>query len=477
MAGNNQMKFSRYTFFLFITLILSIKTHANSEAFTPYIGPYLTLLQPTPLKSDGTATVLNPETSMVINYELKARPKNYIGAVRFRKLDGEWQLQQEDDYKPIQELVGKVHHITLTGLSSNTVYEYQVVGPQNTYGKTYRFETAANALDSSRFLVVGDMQDEQQKQRWQDVANAIVEDHLDDFDFIITVGDMVKDDIPESGERFYWWRVFFSKGEALFASKPIFPALGNHDTPAHPEIADFRHYSSNPEDTLSFRKYFYLNTDMSKPDYYSFQYGNACLLSVNSEIPVFYGRYPERDKSQRVKEQANWLEQAVTQASQCPWSFAYWHVPPINPAGGKNEVKYLRPYANFFNQKLDWSITGHVHEYQRVKPLQAYTDRFDFKERYGRDRQQGVGYLIAPPAGQWPRDNTSDQMNQLAFYPHNQYGVAYEVGFTIVQTQANNIEIKTYGMGDVSDRPQPKGYREGNKRGKMLIDKVSYSKK
>lgn len=457
-------------------MLFSVNVRAEPTFFSPYIGPYLTLLQPHSQYDDGTADILDPSTNIIINYELKHRPKEFVAGVRFRRTGGEWETKFEDLYSPATALIGKVHHVTLDNLTANTEYQYQIIGPNNTYGKTYTFTTASDNQQSSRFLVIGDMQDQDKQQRWQDIADTIVDEHLNDFDFIITVGDMVKDDIPENGDRFHWWKVFFDKGKALFARKPIYPAMGNHDSPQNPSVYGHKEYSSNPEDTLSFRKYFYLNTDMSKPDYYSFTRGNACFISVNSEIPVFYGLYPERDKLQKVKQQANWLEKAVSTASQCPWSFAYWHVPPINPAGGKDEVKFLRPYASLFNYKLDWTICGHVHEYQRLKPLTANDDALFFKKQYGRKEDNGVGYLISPPSGQWPRNNESDNMDQLAFYPHNEHGVAYEIGFIIVQTNENNIDIKTYGMGDVNGRAQPKGYREENDRTKRLLDRVSYSK-
>lgn len=332
-------------------------------------------------------------------------------------------------------------------------------------------------MDFSHFLVVGDMQDEDGSQRWHDVAAAIASDHMSQFDFIITVGDMVKDDIVENGERFYWWKIFFDKGQDVFAYKAMLPAMGNHDTPGNTHVSDNEQYWSNAEDTRSFRKYFYINPDMNYPDYYSYQFGNACFMSVNSEIPVFFGKHPERDNGNSGQKQATWLEAQVNKAQLCDWSIAYWHVPPINPAGGKSEVKYTRPYVEYFNNKLDWSITGHVHEYQRLKPVEASTYDLNFnKSSYGREADQGVGYMIAAPAGQWPRNNSSDEMHQLAFYPHNDNGVAYEIGFTIINIDANNFDLKTYGLGTVGDLTQPAGYRNNNDRSKKLLDHIQYEK-
>lgn len=460
----------------------------DSDQFVPYIGPYLTLIQPAASENKARAKsleyshILDPARAMVINYEVSDN-SDFRGAVFYRQVTSKgkskkWRLQYADEYTSgLDASWGSVQHISLQGLRPDTSYQYRVVAPDGATSRQYSFRTAAKNAHKSRFLVIGDMQDEQQAQRWQDVADAITQDHMGDFDFIITVGDMVKDDIHHQDDRFHWWKVFFDKGQNVFAHKPIFPAMGNHDTPDNPSLPGDKPYQSNSEDTRTFRKYFYLNTDMAYPDYYSFSYGNACFISVNSEIPVFFGANPKRQHvNDAGKRQKQWLDDEVKKAQSCMWSFAYWHVPPINPAGGKDEVRFLRPYAADFSQHIDWSITGHVHEYQRLKPLHIRGDALDLKTEYGRAADRGVGHIIAPPAGQWPRGNVSDDMSALAYYPHNENGVAFEIGFSIINVDRDAFDLKTYGMGGVGSRVQPKGYRANDDRTKKLIDQVTYKK-
>jgi hypothetical protein len=122
-------------------------------------------------------------------------------------------------------------------------------------------------------------------------------------------------------------------------------------------------------------------------------------------------------------------------------------------------------------------ITGHVHEYQRVKPVEATTYQLLFdKTGYGRLPNQGVGYLIAAPAGQYPRNNQSADMDQLAFYPHNSNGVGFEIGFSLVNVSGSAFDLKTYGLGGVGDRVQPNGYRDNDDRTKKLLEHVTYDK-
>lgn len=459
------------------------KTSPSSTVYVPFIGPYLGLIQPQTTGTWNNPTVLDPATHVVIQYE--SRDENFVPKAWYRVLGQTFWTEVGEDASQSPSFpsnYGKVHHFTLSGLSPSTLYQYRVLGPQGNLSSTYTFKTAGTNDNFSRFLVIGDQQDEQGKQRWQNVSAAIVADHLDEFDFIITVGDMVKDDMPQNGDRFHWWWVFFDKGRELFARKVMLPAMGNHDTPGNSAVgvgADGQggpeDYWSNAQDSLSFRKYFYMVPDMSKPDYYSFSWGNAWFMSVNSEIPVFFGRYPGRDNQNQRSSQDNWLKDQISGKAQTrTWSLAYFHVPPFNPAGGKAEVAYARPWSKEFNNKIDWSITGHVHTYQRVRPLWANDTTHSFKPSYGRTTEQGVGYLIAPPSGQFPRTSTATAMTtELASYPQFKGVNTYEIGFSLVNIQGSTFSMKTYGMGDTDGR-NPSGY--GDNGGKRLLDSLTYTK-
>lgn len=458
-------------------------TPVATPVFTPVIGPYLTLINPAPA---GTlyAKVLDPATSMVVNYELENEPSTFQAKIWYRVAGtSAWTIQAEDETAPLPAGFGKIHHLTLTGLTPDTSYEYRVTSPYGEASKPYTFRTAKTVMDYAHFLVIGDMQDEQGKQRWQEVADAITAAHLNEFDFIITVGDMVKDDQTWNNDRFYWWKVFFGKGRELFARKPMLPTMGNHDTPGNPNVHTLAMYPndtmkedywSNAEDTRSFRKYFYLDLDMSKPDYYSFTYGNARFLAVNSEIPVFYGRYPERDAAGTKAGQDNWIKSQLELNKASTWSFLYSHVPHINPAGGKDEVVFMRPQVDWFGGKLDWSLTGHTHQHQRLKPTQATATSLTSVASYGRGANQGVGYLITLPAGQWPRIGMKD-VDQLAYFPNYNGSPTYEIGFSIIQLDGTVFSLKSYGMGDTEiPTRNPAGYNDT--KTKRLIDSLTYDK-
>jgi len=457
--------------------LVSCRTVAPRLDYLPYIGPYLTLLTPTPEPQFGAPTALEPSTHMVVNYE--SATEGFAGTLFFRRAgEAAWLETPQDPPVPgFPAGFGEVHHFTLAGLDPDTGYEYQVLGPDGALTPVFEFRTLPATSDRARFLVLGDNQDELALQRWAAVAAAIVDDHLDGFDFIVHVGDMAKDDVEHEGERHFWWRVFFEKGRELFARRPIYATPGNHDTPANPDVTDFVDaFWSNAEDTLSFRKYFHLDPDMARPDDFHFAAGNAFFAVVNTEVPVFYGRHPERDTTGRVNAQRAWLEATLTgPATSRPWVFVVNHVPPFAPSGGKDEVPFVRPYVTHFPGRVDWNLGGHVHQYQRTRPLRATADLHAFAKEYGRQVSQGVGYLMVPPAGQWPRAEQLDAMDEeLASYPMYAGNAALETGFTIITIEGDDFTLHTWGLGDVNGR-NPAGY--GDTGAARLLDALTYTRR
>ncbi len=456
---------------------VSCRTPAPSTDYLPPVGPYLTLLTPAPEPVHQTPTALDPSTHMVVHYE--SAVEGFSGTV-FVRPTGEtaWlEAPQDPAVTGFPAGFGEVHHFTLAGLTPDTAYEYQVLGPDGALTPVFEFRTLPAAHDRVRFLVLGDNQDELALQRWAAVAAALVSGHLDEFDFIVHVGDMAKDDVEHEGERHYWWRVFFEKGRELFARRPIYATPGNHDTPANPDVTSFVDaYWANAEDTLSFRKYFYIDPNMTLPDDYHFSAGCAFFAVANTEVPVFYGRHPERDTTGRVDAQRAWLNAVLGGPDTSrPWVFVVNHVPPFAPSGGKDEVPFVRPYVTNFHRRVDWNLAGHVHQYQRTRPLVADADVHAFAKEYGRQASQGVGYLMVPPAGQWPRAEQLEAMDEeLASYPMYAGNAALETGFTIIQISGEDFSLRTWGLGDVNAR-NPAGY--GDTGGKRLLDALNYTRR
>jgi len=111
---------------------------------------------------------------------------------------------------------------------------------------------------------------------------------------------------PSGEERYYDRRFFVSYGRIL-KEVPIFPVLGNHDL----ERGNGAAYLNN----------FHLprNDPRGTGRYYSFDWGNAHFVALNSEL------YHE-DSSGNPEEQKAWLERDLRTTHQ-PWKNAYFHRP------------------------------------------------------------------------------------------------------------------------------------------------------
>ena len=134
----------------------------------------------------------------------------------------------------------------------------------------------------------------------------------------------------------------------------------------------------------------------------------------------------------------------------------------------------MRPYVEHFNGRVDWHLSGHVHFYQRVRPIYVTATSHEFRAEYGRGVSQGVGYLLVPPAGQWPRRSDQEAVDiELAFHPQDQGSSAYEIGYSIIHVIGEDFSLWTYGLGDVDGR-NAHGY--GDVGEPRLIDALHYTR-
>jgi hypothetical protein len=109
---------------------------------------------------------------------------------------------------------------------------------------------------------------------------------------------------------------------------------------------------------------------------------------------------------------------------------------------------------------VDWVITGHEHLYQRMRPL-----RYDGVEApsgaYGRGPDDGVGYLVLPPAGNWPEAEimADDAARARLAHPTPTPGVdtvPSELGFAVAEIDGEDWALEVYGVGSVV-APAPLG--------------------
>ncbi len=235
---------------------------------------------------------------------------------------------------------GKRHAVTLSGLRPGSRYYYRVAGAQ----KTASFRTAPGEPDSGfTFAVVGDSGTGSKAQR----AVADLMERMQP-DLILHTGDVV---YPKGDDADYDPK-FFAPYRRIIGGVPVFPSLGNHDVETKngaPYLDNFHLPHNEHEDTGR---------------YYSFDWGNAHFVALDSEL--YYddgGGDPERQKA--------WLDRDLGQTRQS-WKFVFFHRPPYSSSEHGSDLVVREDLEPILARHgVDVVFSGHDHDYERTVQIKG----------------------------------------------------------------------------------------------------------
>ncbi|MDP6038186.1 MAG: metallophosphoesterase family protein, partial [Candidatus Latescibacteria bacterium] len=249
----------------------------------------------------------------------------------------------------------KIHEVHLTGLEPGTTYNYRA-----SYGKTKlspaKFTTAPPpGTKNWRMVVYGDNRSN------PDTHTKNVEQIMKlNPGIVLNSGDLVA-----SGSVYEQWKPqFFDPLRGLSEYVPVFPCLGNHERNA----VHYYNYMSLP--------------DEKKEVYYSFDYANAHIISLNSnskDAPFQLG-----------DEQTEWLIQDLKDNQDKTWIIVFFHHPLFrcHPTRGITSQRWV--WQPIFDQYgVDLVVNGHDHYYQRTYAVGNYTG----------EPRRGVYHLVSGGGG------------------------------------------------------------------------------
>jgi hypothetical protein len=232
--------------------------------------------------------------------------------------------------QPITSPAFRVEKTTLTGLTANTRYNYEVGGKDSVKGS---FKTAAASGDPFNFVVYGDNRTRHDVHKR--VIGELVKHGIPDF--VVQTGDMVEDGANNS-----LWPIFFDIERDLLRQTAFFPSLGNHE--------------HNAQDYYDFFP--------GTKAYYSFNWGNAHFAVINSDIGNAAATKPEKDAF--WAEQTRWLEQDLAATQAAEYRFVVAHHPPFTAVasrqGNNPQMTALTPM--FEKYHVSAGLFGHDHNYQ-----------------------------------------------------------------------------------------------------------------
>ena len=227
----------------------------------------------------------------------------------------------------------KIHELTIDGLDSDSGYHYSAVyGAQQTADATFR--TAFTEDKPVRFTIYGDT-------RGTDPVHGTIVNLMAGRgpNFVLHTADFVN----HGRDYSQWSPEFFNEAQVLMKETVIFTCIGNHE-----------YAGSGP---IWYFDFFSCPRNSSDEGWYSFDYGNAHFVSLNSEARV-----------DTASDQYNWFVNDISSTDR-KWKFVYLHRPPYSsgPHGAETGVLLIQQYLVpvFEEYQVDIVFSGHDHMYER----------------------------------------------------------------------------------------------------------------
>ena len=227
----------------------------------------------------------------------------------------------------------KVCAVAVDGLAPGASYTYVPLANGVTLGSTSTF-SADDPNAPFTFGVVGDTAGSKAKTTVRDRMLA------GGLDLVVSTGDM----IYASGTLAEQDPQFFKPYKDLIRKMVFWPVMGNHD------------YVTNRGAPWIQVHYTPANNAAHSEQYYSFDHGNAHFAVIDSDQSTSKG-----------SPQYVFLSQDLA-ASTAPWKFVFFHHAIYVSSGANSTIRSnLTPL--FDASHVDIVFMGHVHTYERSKPL------------------------------------------------------------------------------------------------------------
>ena len=236
----------------------------------------------------------------------------------------------------VQDASGSLHHVRLTGLEPDTVYEYHA-GDQN----IRTFTTLTPVPTDFSFAVATDTHG-----RDKSLRNILKNDEVSKADIFIHLGDMITG--IAGHDSFY--NAYLSAMSDLW-QKPFFSLRGNHE------------YRGNAP-----KVFFDMLYPFERKAYYSFNYKGVCFVILDFDGDLMHG-------GTYIADQREWLKNVVKSSEFTGAQFRVLlaHQPLLaGRGGGKLLGKFFSELPEKDQQAFDLMLAGHVHIYEKAMPGEKY---------------------------------------------------------------------------------------------------------
>jgi hypothetical protein len=266
--------------------------------------------------------------------------------------------------------IGTMFDYTYPSLTAASIIHYVLFDSQDSvWTEEKTFNTASDPSNNQfSFSALGDSR--RDMNQWQIVSEAVLE-----TDFTLFLGDIV-----DNGGELRDWYVWFAYGENFISREPVYHTIGNHDG------GDF----FGGDDFLTrYDNYLNMFTLPGNELYYSFTYGNAVFICLNS------------DDAGNI-EQFFWLLETLEANKNQTWKIVFFHIPFFTSTSQESEMDY---YFNtwwkaFDDYRVDLILNGHTHNYQRTSPIDRNISTTSPVDIYGSLKGMGRCQIVSGGAGE-----------------------------------------------------------------------------
>ena len=273
------------------------------------------------------------------------------------------------------------HTAVLRGLEAGTTYVYSVGdGSESGWTELAEFTTAPAGTQPFSFVYMGDAQNG--LDRWGTLVHNAFRARPDAA-FYVMAGDLVN----RGAERDDWDSLFHNAA-GIYDRRTLVPVIGNHECQGGRPRLYLEQFAlpHNGPSTIEAKRA------------YSFDYGNALFVILDSNLPA--------------KTQTKWLEEKLSQ-TKATWKFAVYHHPAYSSGGNRDNLEVRAEWAPLFDKyHVDLALQGHDHAYLRTYPMKG-------NQRVA-DPKTGTVYIISVSGtkhyAQAAHDYTEFGMTNVATY-------------------------------------------------------------
>lgn len=244
-----------------------------------------------------------------------------------------WGLGSDLDNHQTNDTAKDQHFVTLSGLSPNTTYSYQVDVEGEPLGKRATFTTPPASGSDVSFVAFADTGS-------GNVHQTRIAELIKNLspEFTVMAGDIVYD----KGADFEYDPRYFKPYRELIDHIPFFPVPGNHDVVTE-QGAPFRNVFNFPQGVF----------------YRDFFWGDVHFIGLDSN-------HVEDAK------QKEWLINALKAPAR--WKIVYFHHPAFSSGEYGGYPTIQKNWVPLFEQfGADLVIAGHSHAYERTVPINGIT--------------------------------------------------------------------------------------------------------